>query len=214
MLLVFSVIVFCCFLSGAYPVFAEGETDSSIQQTEELSSVAQEGSGSDTDWKQELDSDKQQLQEQRQEISQNAQAAREEEAQLKQQIKAALDSGDTQSAQQLKEELRSVHQANIQEMMQDKKEMQAAKQDLKNDFKEARQEGYLQPRKDRDNNPPGAKGGAGTNWENPPGPQGGAGAGPDRRPRIGNASGTRKSSNAGQARPQGVARGAGGRNRR
>ncbi len=34
--------------------------------------------------------------------------------------------------------------------------------------------------KDKDNNPPGPKGGPGSNWENPPGPQGGAGAGPDR----------------------------------
>ncbi|MDP2834727.1 MAG: hypothetical protein Q8Q28_15780 [Pseudomonadota bacterium] len=37
-------------------------------------------------------------------------------------------------------------------------------------------------RRDRDNNPPGAAGGPGTNWENPPGPQGGPGASPDRRP--------------------------------
>lgn len=35
-------------------------------------------------------------------------------------------------------------------------------------------------KKDRDNNPPGPKGGAGTNWENPPGPKGGPGASPDR----------------------------------
>jgi len=34
---------------------------------------------------------------------------------------------------------------------------------------------------DRDNNPPGPRGGAGTNWENPPGPRGGPGASPDRR---------------------------------
>ena len=34
---------------------------------------------------------------------------------------------------------------------------------------------------DRDNNPPGPIGGAGTNWENPPGPRGGPGASPDRR---------------------------------
>ncbi len=34
---------------------------------------------------------------------------------------------------------------------------------------------------DRDNNPPGPKGGKGTNWENPPGPKGGAGASPNRR---------------------------------
>lgn len=33
---------------------------------------------------------------------------------------------------------------------------------------------------DRDNNPPGPRGGPGTNWENPPGPDGGPGASPDR----------------------------------
>lgn len=38
-------------------------------------------------------------------------------------------------------------------------------------------------RKDRDNNPPGKRGGPGTNWENRPGPQGGPGAGPNRGPR-------------------------------
>ena len=34
---------------------------------------------------------------------------------------------------------------------------------------------------DKDNNPPGPAGGAGTNWENPPGPAGGPGASPDVR---------------------------------
>jgi len=38
-------------------------------------------------------------------------------------------------------------------------------------------------RRDRDNNPPGRKGGPGTNWENPPGPKGGPGASPDRHKR-------------------------------
>ena len=33
--------------------------------------------------------------------------------------------------------------------------------------------------KDRDNNPPGPRGGQGTNWENPAGPTGGPGASPD-----------------------------------
>ncbi len=33
---------------------------------------------------------------------------------------------------------------------------------------------------DKDNNPPGPKGGPGTNWENPPGPKGGPGASPNR----------------------------------
>ncbi len=35
--------------------------------------------------------------------------------------------------------------------------------------------------KDKDNNPPGKKGGPGTNWENPAGPKGGPGASPDAR---------------------------------
>ncbi len=35
---------------------------------------------------------------------------------------------------------------------------------------------------DLDNNPPGPRGGAGTNWENPPGPRGGPGASPDALP--------------------------------
>jgi len=38
---------------------------------------------------------------------------------------------------------------------------------------------------DRDNNPPGPKGGKGTNWENPPGPKGGPGAGPNRGQGLG-----------------------------
>lgn len=35
-------------------------------------------------------------------------------------------------------------------------------------------------RMDRDGNPPGPRGGPGSNWENPPGPKGGPGASPDR----------------------------------
>lgn len=34
--------------------------------------------------------------------------------------------------------------------------------------------------RDRDGNPPGPRGGPGTNWENPPGPRGGPGTSPDR----------------------------------
>jgi hypothetical protein len=38
--------------------------------------------------------------------------------------------------------------------------------------------------RDRDNNPPGPRGGPGTNWENPPGPRGGPGASPNRIYRV------------------------------
>ena len=37
---------------------------------------------------------------------------------------------------------------------------------------------------DRDHNPPGPRGGPGTNWENPPGPAGGPGASPDRHNQL------------------------------
>jgi Mg-chelatase subunit ChlI len=165
--LVLSAIVFCLFLTGTYRALAQD--------------VEQEAVTSEANRKQVLDSGKQQIQAQRQEISQNAQAARAEEDQLKQQIKAALDSGDTQTAQQLREKLKFVHQENLQGKMQDEQEMQAAKQDFKDSVTEAHQEGYLHPKIDKDNNPPGPKGGPGTNWENPPGPKGGAGASPNRK---------------------------------
>ncbi len=167
MFLVFSFSVLCFFLSGLGKIQAEDEA------------------ASDANWKQELRSDKQQIQEQRQGMLQDAQAAREEEAQLRQQIKAAFDAGDIQTVQKLKDQLRSMHQENLQEKMQDKQEMQEAKQDFRSDIKEAHQEGYLKPKKDWDNNPPGPRGGEGTNWENKPGPRGGPGTSPDRRPSSG-----------------------------
>ena len=37
---------------------------------------------------------------------------------------------------------------------------------------------------DSDSNPPGPRGGAGTDWENPPGPRGGPGTSPDSRPWV------------------------------
>jgi len=206
MILIFSSMLICLFLTGVYAVFA------------------QEGI------RQEIGYDKQQIKAQKQEISQNAQAAKQEEVKLREQIKAAMDSGDTETAQKLREQLRVVHQENLQEKTQDKQEMQAAKKELKSDIGEAQQADYffpdapiakpsagpdlenkslpiakpsagpdlgnvpvfqggpgigpkIKPALDKDNNPPGPKGGAGTNWENKPGPQGGPGASPDKKPR-------------------------------
>lgn len=57
-------------------------------------------------------------------------------------------------------------------------------QDFRQDQRQLRQDRREviegRPWRDRDNNPPGPRGGAGTNWENPPGPRGGTGASPDR----------------------------------
>jgi hypothetical protein len=58
------------------------------------------------------------------------------------------------------------------------KEMQAKKKSPKTDPNQQ----ALPPKTDLDNNPPGAAGGAGTNWENPPGEAGGPGASPNKRP--------------------------------
>jgi metal-dependent amidase/aminoacylase/carboxypeptidase family protein len=158
---VFSVIVFCLFLTSAYLVFAQEEVVYNTQQGETASNLRQEEAISDANWKQELTFDKQQIQAQMQEVSQNVQAAKVEEAQLKEQIKAATDSGDLETVQQLREQLRSVHQENLQEMKQDKQEIQAAKQEFKNNVKKARQAGYLHFKSGQDNNSSGPKGGSG-----------------------------------------------------
>jgi len=57
------------------------------------------------------------------------------------------------------------------------KERQAFKKQRRS---QSRLYGGKGPRWDRDNNPPGRRGGPGTNWENPPGWRGGPGASPDR----------------------------------
>ncbi len=119
--------------------------------------------------------------------SANAQAARAEEQNLKQQIKTATEAGDTATAKRLIEQHRAMHQENLQQKQQDMQSMRESRKELKSDIKQARQEGYMPPPKplvDKDNNPPGPAGGKGTNWENPPRPEGASGASPDRKPRI------------------------------
>jgi len=147
--LMFCCIVLCLCFFSVYAVLAEGE---------EATGVTQENISA-TDWKQELTSDRQQIKEQRDEVKQNAQEAKGEEKQLRDQIKAAMDSGDMETARKLKEQLRSTHQENVQQMQQDKQDIKISMDDFKGDVKEARQEGNLPPRLDRDNNPPGPQGG-------------------------------------------------------
>lgn len=158
-LLVFSYIVFALCLFSVCTVLAEDEG-----------------------WKQELTADKQEIKAERAETKEHAQEARAEEKGLRDQIHAAMQSGDKETAQKLRSQLRSMHQENVGQMRQDKKDIKINMQDFKQDVKEVRQEGNLPPRRDRDNNPPGPMGGPGTNWENRPGLQGGPGTSPDRRP--------------------------------
>lgn len=67
-----------------------------------------------------------------------------------------------------------------QERMEKRDRRREKRQEKLERLREKRKE-KLERFHDRDNNPPGPRGGAGTNWENRPGPQGGPGAGPDRR---------------------------------
>jgi len=97
-----------------------------------------------------------------------------------------MESGDKATADSLKEQLRAIHRENVGQMQADKQELGELKSELNSDRQEAENAGVLlprlPPRKDNDNNPPGAAGGPGTNWENPPGAAGGPGAGPNRLP--------------------------------
>ena len=207
---VFISLFLCFFLFKVSSVVAE---EGVVAQTEVAANVEDQQESSNAGFKQQIFDDRQQLQEQRKEIKGNMEAARGEEQQLRQRIIDALQTNDLQTATQLKEELRVMHQENVQRMQQDKQAMQAAKQGLKNDVQQAQQTGGnnppgpmggpgtnwenppgpmggpgassdARPRFDRDNNPPGPKGGAGTNWENPPGPMGGPGVSPDKRPKL------------------------------
>jgi DNA-binding ferritin-like protein len=64
---------------------------------------------------QELSSGRQEIMESRQQIKENAAQARGEEKQLREQINQAMQSGDMETANQLKDQLRSVHQENMQQ---------------------------------------------------------------------------------------------------
>ena len=79
---------------------------------------------------QESISDTQQVKEQPQEMSQDAQVkAKIAENKLREQIKAAIESGDLQTAQQLRQQLKAMHTENIDVMMKDGQEMHSAGQD-------------------------------------------------------------------------------------
>lgn len=190
--LVTSGIVFCFCLCGAYSVYAQ----------QEGSSAANLG--------QEINSDRQQIKAQKLDMSQNAQAARAEENNLRQQIQAAVASGDMATANKLKEQLRATHQENLLQKQQDMQAMRDSRKELSSDINQVRQQanppgpvgGPGVGPIDRDNNPPGPAGGAGTNWENRPGPQGGPGASPNIRPQA-NPPGPAGGPGAGQARNRG-----------
>ena len=175
-------VLMCCGVVFAFCLLAlsgaNAEDTTSAGSTDEQSQGTSSGSG----YKEEIAGDKAAIKAEAGVIEEHASTAKQEEKQLKGQIRAAEQSGDIAIAKHLREQLKGTHQANAQERQQDKQTMKSARQELRQDKKEARQAGILPPRRDNDNNPPGPVGGSGTNWENIPGPQGGPGASPDQRP--------------------------------
>jgi len=111
------------------------------------SSSDESASGPDTDWQQQLSSDKQAVMQQKQAISQNAQAAKAEEQQFKQQIQDAINRGDTATAQALHEQLQASRQGHMQQKVADKQALYGAKQEFKADAQAAKQAGYMPPKK-------------------------------------------------------------------
>jgi len=172
---------------------------------------------------QEASSGKAEIQGQREAIKASAQAARSEEKALIDQIRQAEQSGEYTTAKSLREQLKVMHQENVQERQQNIQAIKETRDEMRTDRKEARfdkmdrnndgvvddfeRKSFVPKKRYRDDNPPGPKGGPGTNWENRPGPKGGPGASPNRNiaPKSG---GARK---GGSAPKSGGARKGGGK---
>jgi len=186
---VFWFVVVASMLAGGFPAASLCAEEAVSESTSAASA---------TDWKQEISSDKDALKTEKDQIKTNRDASRQEEKALQSQIKQAMQSGDTQTAESLKAQLQTMHQENVQQKQEDEQSLKAARHELASDKKEARtdrmdvnNDGKVDQveraqykekhgNRDRDNNPPGPAGGPGTNWENRPGPQGGPGASPNR----------------------------------
>ena len=131
------------------------------------------------------------LKDQKDAMKENAQQARGEEQQLKMQINQALQIGDAASAEQLKQQLKAVHDENVQQKQQDVQAFQASKQEFKQEVNTMPQQGNMPPVPNQQQgqqlmmNPPGPMGGPGRGpamQGNPQGPKGGPGAGPKMNP--------------------------------
>lgn len=82
----------------------------------------------------EIASDRKAITRQKAEIKGNAGEAHGEEAALKEQIRAAVESGDMETANDLRAQLRAAHRGNVSEMKSDKAELGAARRELKRDL--------------------------------------------------------------------------------
>ncbi len=104
-------------------------------------------------------------------MQQHKQQYKDEISSLEAQRQEALKSGNKEQARELTGQIRQLREQGRDQKRQDIQGLREERQQWKQEH----------AGRDRDNNPPGPVGGAGTNWENRPGPAGGPGAGADRR---------------------------------
>lgn len=119
-------------------VFAQENAVSSGTESQEESSAGT--SGVREMQGQEIASDRQELKEQRQDIAENANAARQVEREAKDQIHQALQSGDYETAKNLRDQLKEIHQKNVEQMYSDIQELKESREGLRNDAQDARLE--------------------------------------------------------------------------
>ena len=127
---VFGVVLWLSSLTG---IFAQEENSTATDSTTTETVAAK-------DWKQEIVSDKQQTEEQKEDIINDSQTARGEEKNLRDQIRQAEQSGDSEQAKSLRSQLETMHQENLQQKQQDLQGLKDARQELRSDSKEVMKE--------------------------------------------------------------------------
>ena len=120
-------------LSSLTGIFAQEENSTATDSTTTETVAAK-------DWKQEIVSDKQQTEEQKEDIINDSQTARGEEKNLRDQIRQAEQSGDSEQVKSLRSQLETMHQENLQQKQQDLQGLKDARQELRSDSKEVMKE--------------------------------------------------------------------------
>ncbi len=99
-----------------------------------------------SNWREEFKADLEQLKQQRAEMKSNAEASRQEEKVLIDQMQEAIKNGDYETAKSLRQELRATHRENVEGMKSDRQQFKENRQELRSDVKNARENGQMPPR--------------------------------------------------------------------
>lgn len=142
---VFMGIVGICFFGVAGRFCSADEIEVTAENVPESTAAGDETAASGTEWKQKFFSDREAIRQQRETMKESAQAAIEEERNLMQEVVAAESSGDFEKAKELRGQLRTKHQANIEQRHENIRTLQDSRQAAREDLKSARQEGVFPP---------------------------------------------------------------------